>query len=436
MEIGAPTIEMIRRGVSSRLSRRNGGLRAIQLTFQYRCNSTNEESLKKLSTTERRLAKTLGNGKRGMGKVKSPWEKLDRSDSSLKRPNDPNRRGVSQDVIPQLKSDVSGNDSGGNIDRLRNAFMQSFNAHRERGQTNSFQKQQEKQRPNSPDRSNTESRLDQLLRLSKMKSNERRVNPFRDRSNFNNQNRENRASRKTIPVTSEANVLQQELMRENTLSKNQNKQTNTLESSNKKLLIPNRPISILQLSSLTRESKEKILEILNVIGERPPRNESLDDYKVDIDIAELVALELGFDPEREKRSKCSAEDAEKRMLRQGADATYFDEEAYENLPPRPAVVCICGHVDHGTYFLIVEIVKNLSFMTLIGASLLQVRRLSWMLCGEKLLVVHRSHKVKARKKTKRERKNEMVIHFKLLLAQKLVESLKLCLPFRYACQMY
>ena len=138
-------------------------------------------------------------------------------------------------------------------------------------------------------------------------------------------------------------------MRENSLSKNQNKYTEAAASLNKKLILPNRPISIMQLSSITRESKEKILEVLNDIGERPSHNEAEDDYKVEVDIAELVALELGFDPEREKRRKCSAEDAEKRMLRQGSDASTFDEDAYENLPPRPAVVCICGHVDHGMF---------------------------------------------------------------------------------------
>lgn len=339
---------MIRIGCTYKLyGRKSDGFRTMQLALQCRYNSTSEEKLKKLSSNERRLSKT-GNSKRGLGKVKSPWVKLDRSDSILNRTNAPNRRGDSQD-IPRQASDASLPDSGGNIDRLRNAFMQSFSAHRERGQANSLknQRHQEKQRPNSSDNSNTESRLDQLLRLSKMKSNDRRMNGFRDRNNFNNQNRDNRAPRKAMPVASDAQVLQQELMRENTLSKNQNKQTNTKESLDKKLLLPNRPISIIQLSTITRESKEKILKVLNDIGERPSRNAVIDDYQVDVDIAELVALELGFDPEREKRSKCSAEDAEKRMLRQGADASAFDEEAYENLPPRPAVVCICGHVDHG-----------------------------------------------------------------------------------------
>jgi hypothetical protein len=342
---------MIRIGCSSRLSRhKRDGIRTIQIPLQYRCNSTGEENLKKISNADRRQTKTLGNDKSGLGKVKSPWEKLDRSESFMKRPNHPNRRAISQD-IPQKSSDTSVYDSAGNIDRLRNAFMQSFSAHRERGQANALQKQeqQDQQRTSSSDKSNTESRLDQLLRLSKMKSNDRRMNSFRDRNNFNNQNRDSRSPRKAIPSTSDANILQQELMKENSLSKNQHKQTEAAESLDKKLILPNRPISIMQLSSITRESKEKILEVLNDIGERPSRNQAEEDYKVEVDIAELVALELGFDPEREKRRKCSAEDAEKRMLRQGSDATTFDEDAYENLPPRPAVVCICGHVDHGMF---------------------------------------------------------------------------------------
>jgi len=66
--------------------------------------------------------------------------------------------------------------------------------------------------------------------------------------------------------------------------------------------------------------KEAGSDALRDLGERPPRGPHWDNYKiVVVDAAELVALELGLDPIREKRGKCSMEAAESRMRRQAAD---------------------------------------------------------------------------------------------------------------------
>ena len=65
--------------------------------------------------------------------------------------------------------------------------------------------------------------------------------------------------------------------------------------------------------------KEAGSDALRDLGERPPRGPHWDNYKiVVVDAAELVALELGLDPIREKRGKCSMEAAESRMRRQAA----------------------------------------------------------------------------------------------------------------------
>lgn len=321
----------------------------IQLIHrQQRFKSTNEDILKKRPYTGKHIRRSTAIDPFAETKLRNPWDKLSTHDNSaVKRPSTPYDKKSLPDSIQPIST---GNlrSSGDSIDRLRNAFMQSFSAHRERAQVNSTQQQTpgatlpQNQRT---DKSNSESRLDQLLRISKIKSNDKRPRSFRERNHLSDKSPSN-----ALASNFDANVLKKELMKENSLSIAQQKATGVSEDLNKNIILPNRPISVVELSTLTREPKHKVLKTLHDIGERPPRDQSADDYKIDVDVAELIALELGLDPQRQKRTKCYAEDAEKRMLRQGNNESTLDDDVYERYPPRPAVVCICGHVDHGMFY--------------------------------------------------------------------------------------
>lgn len=259
----------------------------------------------------------------------------------------------------------------GGIDKLRQAFMQSLSADRERRQANVNLKQ-----PNSTvgrnnmgrnqnggsqsrtgikrENSNSESRLDQLLRMSKQKPPPRGGNSSRERrfdgqgqgANHYRHNNQHNQQRSNEP--SEAQMLKKELMRESSLYLNKGSDASRGEVEID-VLLPNRAISLLELSSILRQQKAELARVLRDLGESLPRGGTeLDEYKIDTDMAELVALELGLDPKRETRNKCSMEAAETRMRRQAQDGVGTTvDSAYEVYPARPPVVCIMGHVDHG-----------------------------------------------------------------------------------------
>ena len=120
------------------------------------------------------------------------------------------------------------------------------------------------------------------------------------------------------------------------------------EANDTQVTLPATPVSVAALSGIFRIKIDRIKQKLRECGEKP----SDDEYIVDIDTMEIVALDLGLAPVRSNRRVVTSVSDETRdllMQRRGDEDAedVIKVEAHASLPLRPPVVCLMGHVDHG-----------------------------------------------------------------------------------------
>jgi len=138
------------------------------------------------------------------------------------------------------------------------------------------------------------------------------------------------------------------------LGEDTNDQNNVNFSKSQPIILPNHDISLMEASLLFREKAISLRNLLISLGELPGMDSTTEeDIMCSPDLLELMALELGLSAERSDRPAMERSDQERLLQRRAANeeshatAATMHHRPYESLPPRPPVVCIMGHVDHG-----------------------------------------------------------------------------------------
>ena len=114
-------------------------------------------------------------------------------------------------------------------------------------------------------------------------------------------------------------------------------------------------MTLTEVSNLFRIQVSALKDKLSSMGEDPEGTTDGGEYKLDVDMVELLGMEFGVTTIR----STSATDlmADEQLLLQRRGLSSITEENNElaettadgamSLPARPPVVCIMGHVDHG-----------------------------------------------------------------------------------------